>query len=48
MKLKNDKKSEEDLGCRFKSDIRNLTNIHSRTRKSQKFTFEWAAFDPII
>ena len=38
MTLKNDKKSEEELTCRFKIDIRNLTNFDFTTRKSQKFT----------
>ena len=38
MTLKNDEKSEEELNCRFKIDIRNLANFYSRTRKSQKFT----------
>ena len=36
MTLMNDEKSEEDLACHFKIDIRNLTNIDWRTRKSQK------------
>ena len=36
MTLKNNEKSEEELTCRFKIDIRNLTNFDSRTRKSQK------------
>ena len=39
MTLKNDEKSEEELTCRFKTDIRNLRTLDSRTRKSQKFTF---------
>ena len=39
MILKNDEKSEEELTCRFKIDIRNVMNFDSRTRKSQKFTF---------
>ena len=38
MTLKNDEKSEEELTCRFKIDIRNLTSFDLRTRKSQKFT----------
>ena len=38
MTLKNDEKSKEELTCRSKIDIRNLTNFDSRTRKSQKFT----------
>ena len=37
MTLKNDKKSEEELTCRFKIDIRDLTNFDWNTRKSQKF-----------
>ena len=43
--LKKYEKSEEELTCRFKIDIRNLTNVDSRTQKSQKFTLYWAAFD---
>ena len=38
MTLKNDEKSEEELTCRFKTDIRNLTNFDLRTQKPQKFT----------
>ena len=38
MTLKNDEKSEDELTCRFKIDIRNLTNFDQRTQKSQKFT----------
>ena len=38
MKMKNDEKSEEELTCRLKIDIRNLTNFDLRTQKSQKFT----------
>ena len=38
MILKNDEKSEEELACRFKTDIKNLTNFDLRTQKSQKFT----------
>ena len=38
MILKNDEKAEEKLTCRFKIDIKNLTNFDSRTWKSQKFT----------
>ena len=37
MTLKNDEKSEEELTCQFKIDIRNLTNFDLSTRKSQKF-----------
>ena len=46
MTLKNDEKSDEELTCPFKIDIRNFTNFDPRTRKShQKCTFQWAAFD---
>ena len=37
MTLKNDGKSEEELTCQFKIDMRNLTNFDTSTRKSQKF-----------
>ena len=39
MTLKNDEKSDEELTCPFKIDIRNFTNFDTRTRKSQKCTF---------
>ena len=35
MKLKRDKKFGEEPTCRFKIDIRNLTNFDLSTRKSQ-------------
>ena len=38
MILNNDEKSEEELTCHFKTDIRNLTNFDSSTWKSQTFT----------
>ena len=50
MTMKNDAKIEEELTCqfqidqfqistcRFKIDIRNLTNFDPRTQKSEKFT----------
>ena len=38
MTLKNDKKSEEELTCRIKIDIRNLTKFDSSNRKFQKLT----------
>ena len=37
MTLKNDGKSKEELTCRFKIDMRNLTNFDPSTQKSQKF-----------
>ena len=38
MTLKNDEKSEEELTCHFKIDVKNLTSFDSSTGKSQKFT----------
>ena len=38
MTLKNDEKSEEEVTCRFKIDIRNLMNFDSKNLNSQKFT----------
>ena len=35
MTMKNDTKIEEKLTCRFKIDMRNLTNFHPSTRKSK-------------
>ena len=34
---KNDKKFKEELTCRFKIGMRNLTNFDMSTRKSQNF-----------
>ena len=36
MTMKNDAKFEEELTCHFKTDMRNLTNFDSSTRKSKK------------
>ena len=36
MTMKNNAKFEEELTCHFKTDIRNLTNFDSSTRKSEK------------
>ena len=36
MTMKNEVKFEEELTCRFKIDMRNLTNFDPSTRKSQK------------
>ena len=38
MTMKNEAKFEEELTCRSKTDIRNLTNFDASTRKSQKFS----------
>ena len=37
MTMKINAKFEEELTCHFKTDIRNLTNFDSSTRKSKKF-----------
>ena len=37
MTMTNDAKFEEELTCRFKIDMRNLTNFDLNTQKSQKF-----------
>ena len=37
MTMKNDTKIEEELTCRLKTDMRNLTNFDPSTRKSPKF-----------
>ena len=37
MTMKNDTKIEEELTCRFKIDMRNLTNFDVSTRKSPTF-----------
>ena len=36
MTMKNDAKFEEDLTCKFKTDMRSLTNFDPSTQKSQK------------
>ena len=36
MTIKNNAKSEEELTCHFKTDMRNLTNFDLSTRKSKK------------
>ena len=37
MTMKNDEKSEEELMCHFKIDMKSLTNFDPSTRKSRKF-----------
>ena len=37
MAIENDTKFEEELTCRFKIDMRNLTNFDPSTQKSKKF-----------
>ena len=38
MTIKNDAKFEEELTCRFKIDMTNLTNFDASISKSQKFS----------
>ena len=44
MTLKNDEKFEKELTCRFKIDMRNLTNFDLSSRTSQKFALQWVSF----
>ena len=39
MTMKNNAKFEEELTFHFKTDMRNLTNFDSTTRKSKKLLF---------
>ena len=39
MTVKNDTKIEEELTCRFKIDMSNLTNFDPSTRKAKRFVF---------
>ena len=36
MTIKNNEKFEEELTCNLKTDMKNLTNFDSSTRKSKK------------
>ena len=38
MTMKNDAKFEEEVTCRFKIDMGNLTNFDSSTQKSKKLS----------
>ena len=38
MTMKNDAKCGEEFTCHFKTDMRNLRNFDSSTRKYKKFT----------
>ena len=48
MKLKKDAKFGEEFTCCFKIDIRNLTNSDPISRKSPKFSLQWAPFEQSI
>ena len=46
MAMKNDAKFEEELTCQLNINIRNLTNIYTSTRNSQKFCSLMRCFWP--
>ena len=48
MTMKNNAKFEEELTCHFKTDMRNLTNFDSSTRKSKKNCSLVGSFDQSI
>ena len=48
MAIKNDAKFEQELTCRFKIDMKNLTNLDPSTEKSQKSVLQWVSFDQIM
>ena len=41
MVMKNNARFKEKLTCHFKTDMRNLTNFYSSTRKSKNMLFNW-------
>ena len=41
MIMKNNAKYEEELTCHFKNDMRNLTNVDSKTQNLKKLLFNW-------
>ena len=51
MTLRNDEKPEVELTCRFKIEMRNMTNIdpislkNLKNPKSQKFSLYWTPFE---
>ena len=48
MAMKDDAKFQEELTCRFKIDMRNLTNFDTSTQKPQKFALIWAPFEESV
>ena len=48
MKLKRDTKFGEELTCRFKIGIRNLTEFDPSTQKLKNCHFKWAPFEQSI
>ena len=45
MGINNDAKFEEELTCRFKIDIWNLTNVDPSTQKSKIFALSYSLTD---
>ena len=45
MTLRNDEKPEVELTCRFKIEMRNMTNTDPITQKSRKFSLYWTPFE---
>ena len=41
MTVKNDTKTEEELTCRFKIDMRNFTDFDPSTRNLKNLCFNW-------
>ena len=48
MAMKNDAKFEKKLTCRFKTDMRNLTNFDASIQISKKCALSWAPFEQSI
>ena len=48
MTMKNDAKIEKELTCRFKIDMRNLTNLTQALESLQNGHFKWAPSDQRI
>ena len=48
MTMKNNAKFEEELTCHLKTDMKNLTNFDSSTRKSKKICSLIGSFDQSI
>ena len=48
MTMKNGAKFEQELAIQFKIDMKNLRNFDLSTRKSQKISISWTAFDQSI
>ena len=46
MTMKNDAKCEEELTCRFKTDVRNLLNFDQSTQKVSKICTLMGCFCP--